>query len=585
MKFSEVAGTFEELSKTTKRLELSSILVGLLNKAGKDLKILTYLIQGRLAPDYEGIETGVSEKIIMKVLSSVSGIEESQIETRLVKEGDIGDLVESILGGKKQSSLTLEELTVESVYESLRRLSSTKGPGSLGMKINVLKSLYITGSPLESKYISRIVEGKLRLGIADSTIVDALTLAFASKEDQETVDNAYNFHPDIGYIAELLRDKKMDVISGIGPEPLIPFKVMLAERLPDIGSILDKMGGKAAFEYKYDGIRTQIHKSGSIVKIFSRGTEDVTSQYPDVVEAVLNTVSCKTCILDGETVPYNPDTGELYPFQFVSQRRGRKYDLAEKQSEIPLAVFLFDILYLNGKQLSVTPYEERRKKLEKLFTENQSVKLAKRLVSENKDEIKAFFDQSIEDGCEGIVAKNTDNNSIYRAGARGWLWIKLKKDYQAELTDTLDLVAVGAFGGQGRRKGKYGALLMACYNQDNDTFETTCKLGSGFTDEFLATMSNRLSGEIVKEKPARVVSNIKPDVWLEPSMVMEIIGAEVTVSPIHTCAFDLAERNSGLAIRFPRFSGRLKHDRKPEDATTSSEILEMFHNQKKTIQE
>jgi DNA ligase-1 len=583
VKFSAVCETFEKLSKTTKRLELSSILVDLLKSAGSDLKTLTYLLQGRLAPDYEGIETGVSEKIMIKALSAVSGVIEADLESRLIKEGDFGDLVESVLAGKKQSALLSEDLTVKSVHESLMRLSEVKGAGSLSIRINILMNLFINGSPTESKYISRIIEGKLRLGIADSTIIDALTLAFVAKEDQQVVDNAYNFHPDIGYIADLLRDGRMDKIQDIGPEPMIPFRVMLAERLPDINPILAKMPEGAAFEYKYDGLRTQIHKKGSKVRIFSRGNEEVTVQYPDIIKAVLDTFSCETCILDGESVPYNPETGELYPFQFVSQRRGRKYDLKDKQNEIPLTVFLFDVLYLDGKELNSLPYPERRKVLEGIFKENQDIKLAKQLVSSDETKIRAFFESSIEDGCEGVVAKSLAGNSVYRAGARGWLWIKLKKDYQAQLSDTLDLVVVGAFGGQGRRRGKYGALLMAAYNQDNDTFETVCKLGSGFTDEFLASMSNWIQEIIVQEKPARVVSKVIPDAWIDPGVVMEIIGSEITVSPIHTCALDLVEKNSGLAIRFPRFSGKIRHDKKPEDATTNLEILEMFHSQKKTI--
>ena len=583
MKFSEVTKSFEELSKTTKRLELSSILVDLMKESGDDLKTLVYLMQGKLAPDYQGIETGVSEKIIIKALSSVSGLAEEEIGSRLVKEGDIGELVESIMSTKRQASLETQELTVRSVHESLMKLSESKGQGSIAMKINTLKNIFISGTPADSKYISRIIEGKLRLGIADSTIIDALTLAFAAKADHEAVDNAYNFHPDIGHIAELLRNGDIEAIRAIGPEPLIPFKVMLAERLHDIRSIMGKMDQGAAFEYKYDGLRTQIHKSGGKVRIFSRGTEDVTDQFPDIVKAVAETFSCDSCILDGESVPYNPETGELYPFQFVSQRRGRKYRLGEMQSEIPITVFLFDILYLNGESLAGKPYGERRSILEKALVEGQSFKLARRLVSSDEDVIRAFFNQSIADGCEGVVAKSLAENSIYRAGARGWLWIKLKKDYQAELSDTLDLVVVGAFGGQGRRKGKYGALLMACYNQANDTFETTCKLGSGFTDEFLISMSRELSEERVETKPARVVSKMEPDIWLDPTMVLEIIGAEITVSPIHTCAYGTVEKESGLAIRFPRFNGRIRRDKKPEDATTTAEILEMFLSQRKTV--
>lgn len=579
MKFNFVTQKFNELDRTTKRLEMTAILKDLILEADKDLKKLVYLILGKLAPDFEGIEMGMGNKLIIRALSNVSGLKESEISQMYYKSGDIGSVALDITSRKKQSSLASEELTVGYVFESLKKLAGTSGSGSIKAKESIYSDLILNGTPEDAMYITRIINGKLRLGVSDATLLDALVEAFYDKKDKQTVETAYNFHPDMGYIAELLVAGKIDEIRKIGPEPLIPFKVMLAERLPEIGQIMDKMSGKAAFEYKYDGLRAGIHKKGDRIKIFSRGNEDTTSQFPDIVESLKTTFDVESIILDGEAVPYNPETNELYPFQMVSQRRGRKYDLEQMSETVPIVVFLFDILYLNGESLEQKPYDQRRKILESTFNENDSFKLARRIVSEDPAEIEQFFEGSIEHGCEGVVAKNVGEESIYRAGARGWLWIKFKRDYRAQLWDALDLVVVGAFHGHGRRKGTYGALLMATYNHDKDVFETVCKLGTGFNDEVLFSLPKLFSDLVEKKKPSNLECNLEPDVWIYPEKVMEIVGAEVTLSPVHTCAYGMIKEDSGLALRFPRFNGRWREDKKPTDATTTQEVIEIFEEQ------
>ncbi len=580
MQFNFVTQKFNELNETTKRLEMTAILKDLFLEAGDDLKRLVYLILGKVAPDFEGVEFGMGNKLIIKALSGVSGLTEKDVSEMFYKSGDIGAVARDITAVKKQKSLANEELTVSYVFNALKKLAGTSGSGSVREKESLYSDLILNGTPDDAMYITRVISGKLRLGVSDATVLDALVEAFYEKSDKVTVETAYNFHPDLGYIAELLKDGKIDKIRQIGPEPLIPFKVMLAERLPDIGQILDKMSGKeAAFEFKYDGLRAGIHKLGEKVKIYSRGNEDTTSQFPDIVENLKKTFDVESVILDGEAVPYNPETGELYPFQMVSQRRGRKYGLEEIKETVPIVVFLFDILYLNGEPLVSKPYLERRRILESIFEENDSFKLARSLVSDDPEAIEKFFEDSIEHGCEGVVAKNVGDESVYRAGSRGWLWIKFKRDYQAELWDALDLVVVGAFYGHGRRKGTYGALLMAAYNQDKDVFETVCKLGTGFNDEVLFKLPEVFSDLVEKKKPANLECALEPDVWIYPEKVMEIVGAEITLSPVHTCAFDLIKKGSGLALRFPRFNGRWRDDKQPGDATTTQEVLEMYQNQ------
>ncbi|MCL4452467.1 MAG: ATP-dependent DNA ligase [Candidatus Thermoplasmatota archaeon] len=580
MLFSKAAEVFEQVSNTSKRTEITKILADLFANSDSDLKSLVYFVQGKLAPDYEGIESGVSDKSIIKVFSSISGRAEEDITGLFHKVGDLGLVAEEIMAEKLQKSLVSTELTVGNLHAKLLEIARSSGSGSNRNRAGLLESILLDASPRESKYICRILTGKLRLGASDITILGALSQAFGY-EDSDEVENAYNFHPDIGFIAELLRTKDIDKIKAIGPEPGIPIKVMLAERLPDIPQIMEKMGETVAFEYKYDGIRSQIHKTGEKVVIFSRGTENQTEQFPDIVEAVLETFQGRNCILDGEAVPVNPETGEIYSFQAVSQRRGRKYDLDATIQEIPLVVFLFDILYLDGRSMVNLPYLERRKTLESLFEENQSIKRATQLISGDQDKLALFFEQAIQDGCEGIVAKNVTEKSVYRAGARGWLWIKMKRDYKSELADTLDLVVVGAFAGHGRRKGTYGALLMASYNADMDRFETVCKLGTGFSDEVLFGLPKTLAPFASKEKPAAVESKLKADFWFNPSLVMEIAGAEITLSPVHTCAMGMFRTDSGIAIRFPRFTGRFRHDKSAFDCTTTAEIVEMYNSQGK----
>jgi len=581
VKFSEVASFFDRLGQTRKRTELTAILVELFKAAGPDLRKVIYLTQGKLGPDYLGIEIGLADKLIIKALSGISGIEESKIELMYSKTGDLGTLAKDVLVKKQQNALFSSELSVEYVFTSLMKIAEMSGSGSIKGKISTFTDLLLNATPAEALYLTRIVSGKLRLGVSDATILDALVECFAPEASKDDVEESYNFHPDLGELGELLASGNIDSATHASPNPMIPFKVMLAERLPSIQEILEKMGGKAAFEYKYDGMRVQIHSDGKSVRIFSRGVEETTSNFPDIVRNAETVFGKRAYILDGEAVPFNPETGELYPFQIVSQRRGRKYDLESMVRQVPLVVFLFDILYLDNAPTHRLPYMERRRILEGLLPENDHFKLAHRIVSSDAREVEEFFERSINDGCEGLVAKNVGDESIYRAGARGWLWIKLKRDYTSAFEDSLDLVVIGAFAGHGRRKGTYGALLMASYSKERDVFESVCKLGTGFSDEVLFNLPKMFAGEAVKENPPRVESGLVPDYWIYPKYVLEVKGAEITISPVHRCAFNKVQDGAGLAVRFPRFTGRFREDKKPEDATSSEEILEMYGHQKK----
>jgi DNA ligase-1 len=417
------------------------------------------------------------------------------------------------------------------------------------------------------------------------TVLDALAIAYGGGKDaRELIERAYNISSDLGRVAKTVAEiglegiKKFQVLVG---EPIRP---MLAERLSSPEEILEKLGGKCIAEYKYDGERLQIHKKANEVVLFSRRLENISSQYPDAIGLVKKDVKAKDAILEAECVAIDIDTGEMRPFQELMHRR-RKYGIQEAMKEYPVSLYMFDALHVNGKDLTLEPYPTRRKALEKAIKENERVKTANHLITNDAKELEKFFLEAIESGCEGLVCKSIAEDSVYQAGARGWLWIKYKRDYKSEMTDTVDLVIVGAFHGRGKRAGTYGALLLAAYNPDNDTFETVTKCGTGFTDEDLGKLPKMMQKHVISHKHSRVNSMLEADVWFEPVAVIEILGAEITLSPIHTCAMNAIRRGSGLAIRFPRFTGNYRVDKAAEDATTVSEIVEMYQKQLKKISE
>ncbi len=405
-----------------------------------------------------------------------------------------------------------------------------------------------------------------------------------TKTAREPIERAYNLSSDLGYVAEVVARDGLDGIRKFKITVGRPIRPMLCERLPSAREILEKLGGVGAAEYKYDGLRVQAHVSRNRVHLFSRRLEDITDQFPDVAKLLRSGIKAKEAIVEGECVAVDPHTGDMLPFQVISQRRGRKYEIQKMSEEVPVTLFLFDVLYLNGKDLTLTPYLERRKELVKVVRLSDHVTIAEQMKVHEPEKLEALMDQAVAAGCEGLVVKSTSDESIYQAGARGWLWIKYKRSYKAEVQDTFDLVPVGAFAGRGRRAGGYGALLMAVYNRGNGVFETLCKLGSGFTDEDLSNLPKMMQPSLDKQKHPRVNSLMQPDVWFIPSRVLEVAADEITLSPMHTCGRDSIRTGSGLALRFPRFTGNWRNDKAPEDATTSQELLQMYKNQLKKIE-
>ncbi len=561
-------------------------LVELLKETPKELiDKVVYLTQGKIYPDFVGIEIGIAEKLAIKALARASGFGEEKIEDDLKHTGDLGETSQKFLGKRVQATFFQQPLTASKVYETLEKMAKTTGTGSVDTKMGLLAGLLTNASPKEAKYIIGTVTGNLRLGIADMTVLDALAIAYGGgKETREYLERAYNISSDLGRVAKTIVEKGLEGIKKFEVSIGEPIRPMLAERLASSQEILEKLGGKCIAEFKYDGERIQAHKYGDKTTLFSRRVENITDQYPDVAELFRKYVKAKTAILEAECVAVDQDTGEMRPFQELMHRR-RKYGVKEAMEDYPIALFMFDVLYANGKDFTLKPYPTRRKELEKIITKSDRTTMAEYITTDNPEELEKFFERAIENGCEGLVCKSIAPDSVYQAGARGWFWIKYKRDYKSEMTDTVDLVVVGAFHGRGKRAGTYGALLLAAYEPEEDIFRTVCKCGSGFTDEDLKKLPNILKKHQVANRHPRVKSLIEAEVWFEPKTVLEIIGAEITLSPVHVCAMDAIRKGSGLAIRFPRFTGSFRLDKSPEDATTEKEIVEMYHSQLKKVAE
>jgi len=586
MDYAVIADSYEKIEATTKRLEMTDYLVELLKKTPKDvIGKVVYLTQGKLYPDFMGVEMGVAEKLAIRALARASGQRESVILSELQKSGDIGETSANQLAKRKQATFFTKTLTVERVYETLDKLAKSSGSGAVDTKMALLAGLLSDATPKEAKWLIRTVTGNLRLGIADMTVLDALAIAYGGgKEARELIERAYNISSDLGRVASVVAESGLDGIKKFQVVVFEPIRPMLAERLGVPEEILEKFGGRCVVEYKYDGERVQAHKQGDKVVLFSRRLENISKQYPDVVELIKEQVNAKEAILEAECVAVDLETGDLRPFQELMHRR-RKYGVEAAIEQYPISLFPFDVLYVDGKDLTIEPFPQRRKTLEKIIKQNERIKPATQKLVNNPKELEDFFEEAIEEGCEGLMCKSIGKDSVYQAGNRGWLWIKYKRDYRSEMTDTVDLVVVGAFHGRGKRAGAYGALLLATYNEENDTFETITKCGTGFTDKDLATLYEMLQKHVVPRKNSRVKSTLEADVWFEPAVVLEILGAEVTLSPIHMSAMNSIRKGSGLAIRFPRFTGKYRTDKAPEDATTSKEVVEMYRGQLKKIGE
>lgn len=559
------------------------ILASIFKDLGEDeIGEVCYLVLGQIGPGYEDVNLGLSEKTVQSAISLASGYNKSQVEEETRNLGDIGEVASKMLkSSEKKFKRLLEyqkEPSVNDIYNGFRKIALASGKGSQKVKTETLASMLLDADDMGRRYIARFANGKMRLGIGDMTILNALSVSFfGSKEKKKELEHAYNISSDIGLIARFLRSKGLKGVKEIKISLNRPIKAMLAQRVSEFQDIREKIKSHdIAAEEKFDGERIQAHKDGKNIKLFSRRLTDITRQFPDLIENIEKYVKVEKAILDGEVMAYDFENDLFGSFQILMQRR-RKYGVKEYRKKIPVRYMLFDVLYVDGESFIHKSYPERRAKLENIVEGSKYIALANRRVSSDLDEIDDFFQECIGKNLEGIVCKSCAEDSYYKAGGREWTWIKWKKEYIDELSDTLDLVIIGSFAGRGRRSGTYGALLCASYNPDEDIFQTVCKLGTGFSGEQLSDLPKKLEDARADKSPARVkvAKEMTPDFWFAPKYVAEVLGSEITKSPVHTCNWN-DEEKQGLALRFPRFV-RWREEKSPEQATSSEEILQMYN--------
>jgi DNA ligase-1 len=568
------------MESTTKRLELTQHLVELFEKTPEDvISKIVYLLQGKLRPDFEGIELGVAEKLAIRAIAKSSGIAVNKIEQEYRKTGDLGQAATKILEQKTQTTFLVEDISVERVYETLFKIAKLEGARSQDMKMKYISSLLNDATPLEASYILKILLGTLRLGVAENTVMDALAIAYTgSKDNRKALEHAYNVSSDLGKVAQTIAGKGLKGVEEFQIAMFNPIRPMLADRVKSEEESIEKMGEEFAAEYKLDGERVQLHVEGEKVVLFSRSLENISEYYPDIIEKIPKCLAADQVILEAEAVAINENTGEFLPFQELMHRR-RKYKIEKAVSQYPITVNFFDVLFYNGKSCLESDYRERRKLLEKIVKEDDFAKHIPMTIVKTEDDVEDFLENSINSGCEGLMLKMLDKP--YQAGSRGNYWLKLKREYRNELGDSLDLVVVGAFFGKGRRTGRYGTLLLASYDSDTDTFTSICKVGTGFTDEYLDQLYQILSDKVTLKKNPRINSEMEADVWFEPELVIEIVASEITLSPIHKAAWDEMRKGAGLALRFPKFTGKIRVEKFAEDASTNEEVIALYKGQKK----
>ncbi|HEY7432848.1 MAG TPA: ATP-dependent DNA ligase [Streptosporangiaceae bacterium] len=576
MRYEVVAEAYRDLEQASARLVLIERLAALVAQTPADLlPTVCYLCQGLIAPEFAGVDLGLAEKLAVRAVAIATGTGPEQVAARLRETGDLGLAGEQMLAttaaGREPS------LEVTGVVGTLRQIAEAEGTGSQARKLDLLAGLLAQATPLEARYLLRHVTKGLRLGVGTPTILDALAQVYAGgRANRPVLERAYNICCDLGKVAATLVSGGLAAVEELAVQPGSPVRAMLAQRLSDATDILAKLGGRCSAEYKYDGMRVQAHRTADgDIELFTRRLERVSSQFPDVVELLAAGLGPAEAIIEGEVVAYDAAAGELRPFGEVMFRR-RKHGIEQAVQDIPVAMFCFELLYADGEDLTQLPYPQRRARLAEAITISPQLRLTTATEVDNPAALDAAFEQAVTDGCEGLVCKSVSPDAPYQAGARGWLWIKLKRDYRTELSDTVDLVVVDAFAGRGRRAGTYGALLLAAYDADADMFRTVTKCGTGFSDAELASLPERLAPLAHPDRPARIDARQQPDVWFEPGVVLEILSAELTLSPTYTAAWGQIKDDAGLAMRFPRFTGRWRDDKSAEDATTTTELVSMF---------
>jgi DNA ligase-1 len=577
VKFKDVAEYFSRIEETSGRLEMTHILAELFKKASpRDAEIIVNLSLGQLNPPYIGTQFNIAEKSIVSILTEFLGVSESAIKQDVKTLGDLGLVV------MDYTWKTGDGLTVVQVYDALDRIEKISGTGSAEEKAKNIRDLLEQLTPVEAKYVIRVIIGKLRLGFSDMTVVDALSwMEAGDKSLRGTIEHAYNVCVDLGLIASELKANGIEAVKHMKVRIGIPIRPSAAERLPTAKAIVEKLGEGCVAQPKLDGFRLQIHldKSGKTPRIhfFSRNLIDMSHMFPDLTQAVA-TLNVTDMICEGEAIVYDPNTDTFLPFQETVKRK-RKHGIEEAMESFPLRVFLFDLLYLNGKETMSETHEVRRMALLQIAKTNHDnrVQVIGETVIHSAAQLEAVFNENITAGLEGLVVKRPD--AIYQPGKRNFNWIKLKRQEEGHLEDTIDCVILGYYHGEGKRASfGVGAFLVGVFNKDEDRFETIAKIGTGLTDEEWVELRKKCDALAVPKEPKNVLcaKELYPDVWVSPEMVCMIRADEITISPLHTAG--KTDKHLGYALRFPRIMG-YRTDKGPEETTTIDEIVGLYKDQ------
>ncbi|KAF8337435.1 ATP-dependent DNA ligase [Cantharellus anzutake] len=609
--YSSLAHVFGLIEATSKRLEITSILTSFLllvikrSKEGDRSSLLqsVYLCINKLCPDYQGLELGIGESLLIKAIAESTGRKMDAIKTDLKDVGDLGLVAKN----SKNSQRTLfkpKSLTIPFVFSQLTEIAKTAGHSSQNKKISIITKLLAACSATtdEAKYIIRSLEGKLRIGLAERTLIVSLAHALVLRDQEkagpakskeslalklergaQALKSVYSELPSYDHVIPvLLRVGIEGLKEKCKLTPGIPLKPMLAKPTKAIGEVLDRFEEKRfTCEYKYDGERAQVHRlEDGTIRVFSRNSEDMSAKYPDIYEQLPKAIQSNTTsfVLDSEAVAFDRTTMKLLPFQELSRRKRK--DVKIEDIKVWVCLFGFDLLYLNGEPLLHKTLAERRTHLHQHFQEVPGeFMFAKSSDSETTEEIQAFLEESVKDGCEGLMVKMLETDaSYYEPSRRSINWLKLKKDYLNGVGDSFDLVVVGGYYGKGKRTAVYGAFLLACYDSESETFQTICKIGTGFSEEALKTHTEALKGlEIDKCRSDVDAGGARPDIWFEPKMVWEVLAADLSLSPIYSAAKGTVD-SRGISLRFPRFI-RIRDDKNADDATGPEQIAEMYERQ------
>ncbi|MEM4710722.1 MAG: ATP-dependent DNA ligase [Candidatus Woesearchaeota archaeon] len=583
MNYVNLADLYQKLESTNKRLEKTKYLSDFLkNCPVKKTDIILLLLQGLVFKKYEDKNIGIASKLIVKALNTATGIPIEEIEKNWKKTGDLGLSAEELIKKKKQKTLFSEELTVDKVYNTIRKLADIEGIGSVDLKLKTISELLTSAKPIEARYIVRLLLEDLRVGLGEGTIRDAIALAYYEKKEKKEVlmeniqglfskdseltkirdkiQEAYDITNDYSEIAKKIMEEGINSLENLELNVLKPVKVMLAQKVKNIKDGFEKVGKPCAIEFKYDGFRMIIGKKQDKIIIHTRRLDNVTKQFPEVVEIIKKNVNADSCILDGEAVGYDPKTKKYVPFQNISQRIKRKYDIETMSKEIPIELNIFDILYYNNESILNRPFKERRKILEKIITKKDlKIKTAEQIITEDEKEVESFYNKSLKAGNEGIMFKAL--NAPYKPGSRVGYMVKLKP-----VMETLDLVITAAEWGEGKRAGWLTSFTVSCYDEDTDEYLEIGKFGTGIKEKDEEGTSFEQLTESLKPL---IIFEKGREVKLKPKIVVEVQFEEIQKSPSYS---------SGYALRFPRLI-RIRADRRPDESSTIKQIENMYKEQ------